>query len=338
MGRRHPACCAGRSQGGEMARIDAGLALFLPFVDRAGVSCKPLAVSLIGPSLPPEPAIVAGYWMAGRGFGATGIGPVSRSDLREARMRATGVLAFSKKVLANWSAKMSHSPHGECDVDSQGTDETTSSQQLAGRAHDAGPGCHADGFQQPAHQERAGGPTEEGNCRDCSRPPGAQSAQCDSRGLRRGPFGSHQALRSQPHSSQRVLDEREGIDIGRTTLSRTLVNAGVKSQQRRRLPKHRVRRQSMPREGMLTQVDASFHPWLGDQAPPLTSPNGVDDATRTVVHNAAAPGTGAPKWPAAAMTDDIRGLVEPTKITDGLTLQLLVAWRETPLFRHWRKC
>ncbi len=60
-----------------------------------------------------------------------------------------------------------------------------------------------------------------------------------------------------------LLDEREGIDIGRTTLSRTLVNAGVKSQRRRGPPKHRVRRQSMPREGMLTQVDGSHYPWLG---------------------------------------------------------------------------
>ena len=153
-----------------------------------------------------------------------------------------------------------------------------------------------------------------------------------------GSFGSHQALRSQPHPSQRVLDEREGIDIGRTTLSRTLVNAGVKSQQRRRPPKHRVRRQRMPREGMMTQVDASFHPWLEDQAPPLTSPNGVDDATRTVVHNAADPGTGPPRWPAAAMTDDIQRLVELVETTDGLALQLSDAWRETPRFRQWRKC
>ena len=48
-----------------------------------------------------------------------------------------------------------------------------------------------------------------------------------------------------------LLNEREGIDIGRTTLRRILVNAGLSSPRRRRPAKHRVRRQRMPREGML---------------------------------------------------------------------------------------
>ena len=50
-----------------------------------------------------------------------------------------------------------------------------------------------------------------------------------------------------------LLSEREGIDIGRTTLRRILVNAGLRSPRLRRPPKHRVRRQRMPREGMLIQ-------------------------------------------------------------------------------------
>ena len=81
-----------------------------------------------------------------------------------------------------------------------------------------------------------------------------------------------------------LLSEREGIDIGRTTLRRILVNAGLKSPQRRRPPKHRVRRQRMPREGMLIQLDGSHHPWLGDQVPPFTLLIAVDDATGTVVN------------------------------------------------------
>ena len=81
-----------------------------------------------------------------------------------------------------------------------------------------------------------------------------------------------------------LLNEREGIDIGRTTLRRILVNAGLKSPRRRRPPKHRVRRQRMPREGMLMQLDVSHHPWLGDQVPPFTLLIAVDDATGTVVH------------------------------------------------------
>ena len=79
-----------------------------------------------------------------------------------------------------------------------------------------------------------------------------------------------------------MLNEHEGIDIGRTTLRRILVNAGLSSPRRRRPPKHRVRRQRMPREGMLIQMDGSHHPWLGDQAPPFTLLIAVDDATGTV--------------------------------------------------------
>ena len=61
-----------------------------------------------------------------------------------------------------------------------------------------------------------------------------------------------------------LLREREGIDIGRTTLRRILVNAGLSSPRRRRPPKRRVRRQRMPREGMLIHLDGSHHRWLGE--------------------------------------------------------------------------
>ena len=78
-----------------------------------------------------------------------------------------------------------------------------------------------------------------------------------------------------------LLSEREGIDIGRTTLRRILVNAGLSSPRQRRPPKHRVRRQRMPREGMLIQVDGSYHRWLGDDGPQFTILFAVDDATST---------------------------------------------------------
>ena len=80
-----------------------------------------------------------------------------------------------------------------------------------------------------------------------------------------------------------LLAEREGIHIGRTTLRRVLLDAGLSSPRRRRPPKHRVRRQRMPQEGMLIQLDGSYHPWLGDQAPPFTLLIAVDDATGQVV-------------------------------------------------------
>ncbi len=79
-----------------------------------------------------------------------------------------------------------------------------------------------------------------------------------------------------------LLREREGIDIARSTLRRILVEAGVNSPRRRRPPKHRVRRQRMPSEGMLIQIDGSYHRWLGDDGPRFMLLLAVDDATGRV--------------------------------------------------------
>ena len=81
-----------------------------------------------------------------------------------------------------------------------------------------------------------------------------------------------------------LLWEREGIDIDRSTLRRILVRAGVNSPRSRRPPKHLVRRQRMPREGMLIQVDGSFHRWLGKDGPQFTLLLALDDASGTVVN------------------------------------------------------
>ena len=80
-----------------------------------------------------------------------------------------------------------------------------------------------------------------------------------------------------------LLAEREGIHIGRTTLRRVLLDVGLSSPRRRRPPKHRVRRQRMPQEGMLIQMDGSYHRWLADHRPPFTLLIAVDDATGSVV-------------------------------------------------------
>ena len=85
------------------------------------------------------------------------------------------------------------------------------------------------------------------------------------------------------HMSE-LLSEHEGIDITRSTLRRLLVNAGENSPRGRRPPKHRVRRQRMPREGMLIQVDGSYHRWLGKDGPQFTLLLAIDDATGTVVN------------------------------------------------------
>ena len=79
-----------------------------------------------------------------------------------------------------------------------------------------------------------------------------------------------------------LLSEREGLDMGRTTLRCILVNVGLSSPRRRRPPKHRVHRQRMPREGMLVQMDGSYHRWLGEDGPQFTILFAVDDATGCV--------------------------------------------------------
>ena len=81
-----------------------------------------------------------------------------------------------------------------------------------------------------------------------------------------------------------LLREREGLDIGRNTLRKILSEAGVNSPRRRRPPKHRVRRQRMAREGMLIQIDGSYHRWLGEDGPQFTLLLAVDDATGCVVN------------------------------------------------------
>ena len=81
-----------------------------------------------------------------------------------------------------------------------------------------------------------------------------------------------------------LLREREGMDIGRNALRKILTDAGVNSPRRRRPPKHRVRRQRMGREGMLIQIDGSYHRWLGEYGPQFTLLLAVDDATGCVVN------------------------------------------------------
>ena len=76
-----------------------------------------------------------------------------------------------------------------------------------------------------------------------------------------------------------LLSEREGLDMGRTMLRRILVSAGLSSPRRRRPPNHRVRRQRMPWEGMLIQMDGSYHRWLGEDGPQFTILFAADAAT-----------------------------------------------------------
>lgn len=79
-----------------------------------------------------------------------------------------------------------------------------------------------------------------------------------------------------------LLAEREGITLSRSTLRRLLLRAGLASPRRGRSPRHRYRRQRMPQEGMMLQLDGSHHRWLEDRGPWLNLFLAIDDATGTV--------------------------------------------------------
>ena len=79
-----------------------------------------------------------------------------------------------------------------------------------------------------------------------------------------------------------LLAEREGITLSRSSVRRLLLRAGLPSPRKRRPPKHRSRRERMPQEGMLLQIDGSPHPWLEARGPRLTLVAAIDDATGTV--------------------------------------------------------
>jgi transposase len=78
------------------------------------------------------------------------------------------------------------------------------------------------------------------------------------------------------------LAEAEGLVLGRSTVRRLLLEAGLTSPRPRRAPRHRGRRERMPRAGMLLQADGSRHRWLGPERPYLTLIGAIDDATGTV--------------------------------------------------------
>lgn len=79
-----------------------------------------------------------------------------------------------------------------------------------------------------------------------------------------------------------LLAEREGLEIAERTLRRILAEAAVRPVRTRRPPRHRSRRERMPREGQLLQVDGSRHRWFGPDFPFTTLVAGIDDATGRV--------------------------------------------------------
>jgi hypothetical protein len=85
------------------------------------------------------------------------------------------------------------------------------------------------------------------------------------------------------HHLAELLALREGIVLSRKSVERIRREAGLKAARRRRPPKHRQRRERMPQEGMLLQVDGSPHHWFGPDQPRSSLLVAVDDATGAVV-------------------------------------------------------
>jgi transposase len=79
-----------------------------------------------------------------------------------------------------------------------------------------------------------------------------------------------------------LLAEREEIVVAPRTLRRILAEAAVQPVRTRRSARHRSRRERMPQEGMLLQVDGSRHRWFGPDLPFATLVAGIDDATSRV--------------------------------------------------------
>lgn len=79
-----------------------------------------------------------------------------------------------------------------------------------------------------------------------------------------------------------LMEEREGLSLSRSSIRRILMEAGMKSPRKRRLPQHRCRRERFSQEGMLLQMDGSRHLWLEGRGPYLTLLAAIDDATGTV--------------------------------------------------------
>lgn len=84
------------------------------------------------------------------------------------------------------------------------------------------------------------------------------------------------------HHLAELLALREGIVLSRKSVERIRREAGLKAVRRRRPPKHRQRRERMPQEGMLLQVDGSPHHWFGPDQPVCALLVAIDDATGTV--------------------------------------------------------
>ena len=84
------------------------------------------------------------------------------------------------------------------------------------------------------------------------------------------------------HHLAELLRDREGIAISVSSLRRIRLKAGLRSPRKRRPSKHRSRRERKPQAGIMLQIDASDHAWLGEDRPVISLLATIDDATGEV--------------------------------------------------------
>ena len=85
------------------------------------------------------------------------------------------------------------------------------------------------------------------------------------------------------HHLAELLAQREGIVLSRKSVERIRREAGLQAARQHRPPRHRQRRDRMPQEGTLLQVDGSPHHWFGPDQPACSLLVAIDDATGAVV-------------------------------------------------------
>jgi hypothetical protein len=82
---------------------------------------------------------------------------------------------------------------------------------------------------------------------------------------------------------QERLAEKEGIELGRSTLDRLLANMELRRRGRSRAQR-RCRREPAPAKGMIIQIDGSSHAWFQERGGRTCLMASIDDATGEVVY------------------------------------------------------
>ncbi len=79
-----------------------------------------------------------------------------------------------------------------------------------------------------------------------------------------------------------MLEEREKVKSPSREILRQILMGAALWERTRKAAKHRLRRPRREREGELLQIDASIHPWLGEDRADVALVGGIDDATNEV--------------------------------------------------------